>query len=179
MTAVDIRPAISNDILALMKFNHGCETTHTWQVDGSSIEEGQMQVSFRKIRLPRSLQLEYPRNPEILADTWTKRGLFLVARLQTQRCGYLTLDLVENRSGRVVDLVVDEPYRRQGVACALLTAAQDWLKVNRIYQISLEIPIKNNAAIMLAEKMRYIFSGFRDCYFGNREIAFFYSAFLR
>jgi len=142
-------------------------------------DQDQMQVNFRRIRLPRAFDVEYPRTPAALADYWTKKALFLVARIETQRCGYLTLEIIERQAARVSDLVVDEPFRRQGVATALLLAAQDWLRLNGIYKMLLELPIKNEAAISLAEKLGYVYSGFMDGYFGNREIAFFYSYTFR
>ena len=178
MTAIDVRPAVSNDIKPLITFSHQCETTHTWQIE-SNRDLGQIDVSFRRIRLPRLVKLDYPRNPASLADSWTKRDLFLVGRMDSLRCGYLTLKIGENKAGRIVDLVVDEPFRRQGVASSLLIAAQDWLRENGIYQMTLEIQIKNEAAIALAEKLGFVFSGFMDRYFGNREIAVFYTSFFR
>lgn len=178
MPSIDIRPAVSNDIPALIQLTHGCETTHTWQMD-NFFDQDQMQINFRRIRLPRAFNVEYTRVPAALADCWTKKALFLVARIETQRCGYLTLELIERQSARVTDLVVDETFRRQGVATALLLSAQDWLRVNSIYRMLLELPIKNEAAISLAEKLGYVYSGFMDGYFGNREIAFFYSYTFR
>lgn len=178
MPSIDIRPAVSNDIPALIQLTHSCETTHTWQMD-NFFEQDQFQNNFRRIRLPRAFNVEYPRVPAALADSWTKKALFLVARIETQRCGYLTLEIVERQCARVSDLVVDEPFRRQGIATALLLAAQDWLRQNGIYKMLLELPIKNEAAISLAEKLGYVYSGYMDGYFGNREIAFFYSYTFR
>ncbi|MDP3721594.1 MAG: GNAT family N-acetyltransferase, partial [Anaerolineaceae bacterium] len=68
---------------------------------------------------------------------------------------------------------------KQGVATALIFSAQDWLRSNGIYRVLLELPIKNEAAISLAEKLGYVYSGFMDGFFGNREIAFFYSLTVR
>lgn len=178
MPEIDIRPAVSSDLPALIQFVHGCESTHTLQMD-SNIDLDQFEVRFRKIRLPRSIKLEYPRNPEFLTNTWKKRVLFLVARIDTQRCGYLTMDLIENRTGEVIDLVVDEPFRRQRVASTLLVAAQDWLRQNGKNQLRLELPIKNHAAIEMAEKLHFEFCGFMDRFFNNLEIAVFYSIKLR
>jgi ribosomal-protein-alanine N-acetyltransferase len=112
-------------------------------------------------------------------DSWTKKDLFLVARIETQRCGYLTLEIIERQSARVIDLVVDEAFRRQGIATALLLAAQDWLRLNGVYRMLLELQIKNENAIAMAEKLGFVYSGFMDGFFGNREIAFFYSYTFR
>jgi ribosomal protein S18 acetylase RimI-like enzyme len=178
MPSIDIRPAVSNDIPALIQLTHSSETAHTWQMN-NLYEDGQIQASFRRIRMPRPFTLEYPRSPAAISDCWTKKDLFLVARIESQRCGYLTLEFIERQSARITDLVVDEPFRRQGVATALLLSAQDWLRSNGIYRILMDLPIKNEAAIALAEKLGYVYSGYMDGYFGNREIAFFYSFTFR
>ncbi|MBA4375339.1 MAG: hypothetical protein C0401_04090 [Anaerolinea sp.] len=179
MPSVEVRPANSSDLSTLIRFVHGCDTTHVWQMD-SSADHGQIEVRFREIRLPRSLRLEYPRNPETMADTWTKHNLFLVARVQGQLVGYLSLDILsENNLGRVIDLVVDERSRRQSIATTLLVSAQDWLRSKGIYRIMLEMQSKNHSSISLARKLRYEFSGFADCYFANRDIAVFFTANLK
>lgn len=178
MPSIDIRPAVSNDIPALIQLTHSSETSHTWQMN-NVYDEGQIQASFRRIRLPRPYLLEYPRLPSAIADCWNKKDLFLVARIENQRSGYLALEIIERQSARITDLVVDEPFRKKGVATALLLSAQDWLRSNGIYRMLLALPIKNEAAIALAEKLGYAYSGFMDGFFGNREIAFFYSYTFR
>ncbi len=177
MPSIEIRPAISGDINTLIQFNHTCETTHIWQMEGNS--DGDIkEVHFREAKLPRPMRLEYPRNPVALAEKWTHFDLFLVARIGSQLHGYLNLKL-ENGAGRVIDLVVNEPSRRQGIASALLISTQDWLRSHGFNQIRLETQIKNHAAIKLAEKMDYIFCGFIDRYFSNQDIASFFSKNLR
>ncbi len=178
MPSIDIRPAVSNDLPALMQLTHTSETAYTWQMD-NLYDQDQIQINFRRIRLPRPFRLEYPRSAAVISDSWTKKDLFLVARIETQRCGYLTLEFIERQSARVIDLVVDEHFRRQGVATALLLAAQDWLRSNGVYRMVLELQIKNDNAIAMAEKLGFVYSGFMDGFFGNREIAFFYSYTFR
>jgi len=178
MTAIDIRPVVSNDFSALSKIAMIIETSHTWQMD-TQLEEGQIQANFRRIRLPRSINLEYPRSITAINDSWKKRDLFLAARIDSQLCAFLSLDLEESQSGHVWDLVVDEPYRRQGVASSLLVAAQDWLKENGIYRMTVDISLKNEAAIALAEKLGFVFTGFMDGYFKNREIVLFFAVTFR
>jgi ribosomal protein S18 acetylase RimI-like enzyme len=178
MPAIEIRPVSANDLTALAHLTHEVETRHTWQLI-TELDEGQMQVEFNRIRLPRPFNLEYPRNPEALVERWKKRDLFLVARIGKNICGYLCLDKTENQYGRVVDLVIGESFRRQGVATALLVAAQDWMRVNGIFRMILEIPVKNEATLALAEKLGFVLCGFMDGFFESREIAFFYSMTLR
>lgn len=179
MPIVEVAPAVLKDLVQLSALNHQCESLYVWQMD-SEIEHEQINVSFRQIRLPRSIRLEYPRKTNALADTWKTHDLFLVAKITGQAAGYLTLDLVNGQNtGRVFDLVVDEPYRRKGVATALLISAQDWLKAKNIKKINLEIQTRNHAAICLAKKMRYEFTGYLDEYFNNIDTAVFFTNKLR
>ena len=178
MTPIEIRPVSASDIPEIIKFDHSIETAHTWQMD-SSLEDDQIILSFRKIRLPRLVKLDYQRNPTRLVETWKKQDLFLIARIDSQRCGYLTLKVSDHKSGRILDLVVDGPFRRQGVATALLVSAQDWLSNSGFSQSTLEIQIKNEIGIALAEKMGYAFCGYLDRYFENQQMAVFYTQFFR
>ena len=178
MTPIELRPVSANDVSAVIQFDHTCETAHTWQMD-DTLEEDQISLNFRKIRLPRLVKLEYPRNPAGLIKTWKKRDLCLIARMDSQRCGYLTLIVDEHKTGRIIDLVVDAPFRRQGVASALLVAAQDWLRSNGFQQCTLELQIKNEIAIAMTEKLGFAFCGYQDRYFENQQIAVFFTQFLR
>ncbi len=178
MAPIEIRPVTASDIPEIIQFDHSIETTHTWQMD-SVLDDDQISLNFRKIRLPRLVKLDYPRNPARLAEIWKKHDLFLIARMDSQRCGYLTLKINDHKSGRIIDLVVDSPSRRQGVATALLVSAQDWLQDSGFLQSTLEIQIKNEIGIALAEKMGYAFCGYLDRYFDNQQMAVFYTQFLR
>jgi ribosomal protein S18 acetylase RimI-like enzyme len=179
MSAIEIRPANSGDLATLIKMDHSCETNYVWQMESSS-DRGQTEIRFRETRLPRSLRLEYPRLPVNMADTWTKHGLFLVARLADVSVGYLTLDIDhDNNLARVIDLVVDVNHRRKGIANALLVSAQKWLRTNGVDRVTIEVPAKNFAAISLARKLHYDFGGYVDNYYANRDIALFFTASLR
>ena len=118
MPEIEIRPAISSDLPVLFKLEHSVETTHVWQMDTNS-DQAEITTRFRDIRLPRSVRLEYPRNVVELADTWTRKNLFLVASLPGQPIAYLTLEIDQAKVARVTDLVVDEKNRKQGIATAL------------------------------------------------------------
>lgn len=178
MPEIEIRPAISSDLPALIKFDHSVETTHVWQMDGSS-DVDQIEVKFREIRLPRSVTLTYPRNPAEMADTWTKKNLFLVATIQSQPVAYLTLEVQQSLTARVIDLVVSQNTRKQGIASALILAARDWAGQRGIRRMLLETQAKNHAMIQLARKLGFEFCGFCDDYFANHDIGVFFISVLK
>lgn len=179
MAEVEIRPAVSTDIQVLEGFDHTCETTHVWQLE-SSLAQDHYSIDLKEIRLPRVLRLNYPRRSETLKDSWNQHTLFLVARCEDNLVGYLILD--ENpdlRSAVIRDLVVDVPMRHQGIATALILAAQEWIKRRGITRLVLEVPAKNHAMIKLARKLRFEFSGLVDNYFANRDIVFYFVHLLK
>ncbi|HNR01811.1 MAG TPA: GNAT family N-acetyltransferase [Anaerolineaceae bacterium] len=179
MAEVEIRPAVSSDISALEKFDHTSETTHVWRVD-SSVTRDRIAAELNEVKLPRVLRLSYPRRAESLKDTWTRHLLFLVARCEGNLVGYLTLDEdSDKQSAMVCDLVVNAPMRRQGIATALIFAAQDWVKRRGMTRLVLEMPAKNHAMIELARKLRFGYAGMVDNYYMNGDMALFYMSTLK
>lgn len=178
MPEIEIRPAISSDLPLLIKFDHSVETTHVWQMDSYS-DVDQIETKFREIRLPRSVNLPYPRNPTEMADTWTRKNLFLVATLQNQPVAYLTVELQQSSTARVVDLVVLPAARKQGIASALILSARDWAGQRGIRRMILETQAKNHAMIQLARKLGFEFCGFCDDYFANHDIGVFFLSVLK
>jgi len=179
MPQIQIRPAISSDINTLMKIDAACATTHVWQMDYNS-EPGQIGVVFRDIRLPRSVRLDYPRSTVTMADTWLQKDLFLVAAMDENLVGYLTLVTdPETKTARIADIVVTEKLRRQGIASTLILAAQDWASRQKLRRMMLEMQAKNHAGINLARKLGYDFCGFNDHYFANHDIAVFFTYILK
>jgi len=179
MPQIEVRPAISSDIPNLVKIDPACSTTHVWQMDYNS-EPGQIGVVFRDIRLPRSVRLEYPRPVASMPDTWLQKDLFLVAGMNNELVGYLTLIADdETRTARIIDLVVTEKLRRQGIASALAFSAQDWASRQKLRRMMLELQAKNHAGINLARKLGYDFCGFNDHFFSNHDIAVFFTYILK
>lgn len=179
MAEVEIRPAVSTDISVLEAFDHTCETTHVWQFN-NQVNPDRVVYDLREVRLPRVLKLEYPRRAGVLKDTWTQHSLFLVARSEGELVGYLTLDQEPDRDSAVIkDIVVDQPYRRQGIATALIVAAREWLTKIGVTRLVFEVPAKNHPMIALMRKLRINFMGLNDNYYANNDCAFFYTHLLK
>jgi len=178
MPEIEIRPAISSDLPILIKLDHSVETTHVWQMDTNS-DVDQIEVRFREIRLPRTVSLPYPRNPAEMADTWTRKNLFLVATLQSQPVAYLTIEIEHGLTIRVRDLMVAPTVRKQGIGSALILAARDWARQRGLKRMVLEAQAKNYAAIQMARKLGFEFCGFCDDYFANHDIGVFFIDILK
>lgn len=179
MAEIHIRPALAADIHALIEIDHSYFTDFVWQIDRQDGTD-QIQVTFRELRLPRTVRHEYPWKVMDLVDNWKYRSGLLVAVLGADpfgdAVGYLALRN-ENEPGTVhiTDIAVDVEYRKQGVATALLLGALDWADVHARKRVIFEAPSKNYPAILLAKKMGFEFCGFSDRYFTNRDIALFFS----
>jgi ribosomal protein S18 acetylase RimI-like enzyme len=175
MPEIEIRPAISSDIPPLMAIDHTYSSDFVWQME-IQVEEVQIGVSFREIRLPRSVRVEYPRPTRSLADEWTQRSGLLVALLNGEIVGYISMMLnIAPVTTWVTDLAVMRRFRRQGIGSTLVLAAQEWGSQHDSRRIVLEMQPKNYPAIHMAQKLGFDFCGYNDRYFANHDIALFFA----
>jgi len=178
MPEVHIRPATSADIPHLIDIDHHYTSDHVWQMEIGN-EEGGINLNFREIRLPRSVRVEYPRSTRSLVDDWQNRSGLLVALLENELVGYVSLmQNIAPLTVWITDLAVVRRHRRKGIGSALLLASQEWAIQHRAYRVVLELQPKNYPAICMAQKMGYDFCGYHDHYFPNRDVALFFSKSL-
>jgi GNAT superfamily N-acetyltransferase len=179
MPRIEIRPAVSADIIELISLDHTCRSNYVWQMD-RSFDDGQFVISFREIRLPRPIQVVYPRQVELLENEWQQAPGLMVAFHNGMHVGYIRLiEVLEIQSAVIKDLVVDNAMRRKGIGTALVMAAQNWAIKRANRRLTLEIPPKSYPAIKLAFKMGFEFTGYNDAYYPNRDIALFFSKYLK
>jgi len=176
---VMIRQAVSPDIEYLSRFDHCVKSDCVWQMSQSS-NEGQIQTIFNETHLPREMRLTYPRSPDTLESRWKNYSSVLVACVDKAPVGYASLStLWAPEMIWVNDLVVDELWRRKGIASSLFQAVRDWGLARKYTRIMLEMSSKNFPAICLAKKLGFEFTGFNDNYFFNNDIALFFSRLLK
>jgi ribosomal protein S18 acetylase RimI-like enzyme len=179
MPEIEIRPADAGDIPVLVGIEHDYKSSYVWQMDLVS-EDGQIRATFRDIRLPRPVTVEYPRNPQSLLADWEDRSGLLVAILQGEPIGYVALDeAISPKTAWITDLVVAEAQRRKGIASALVLAAQEWARTRKNRRVILEMQSKNYAGIRLCAKLGYEFCGYNDHYYANQDIALFFAQYIR
>lgn len=178
MANINIRPAISTDIPKMIALDHDYATTHVWQMT-MDLTEIHTQISFRQVRLPREVHVNYPRSVRTLADDWTKRDALLLAEEGDQVRGYVSLRLgLAPASAWIEDLIVDRLHRRNGIGTALVLAAQDWCARKGFHRMTLEMQPKNFPAIQFASHFGFEFSGYNDQFYRDQEIAIFFSSYL-
>ena len=179
MAAFEIRPASAGDILRLMALDHSCSSDYVWQLELRR-ESGQVSASFREVRLPRSIEVKYPRNPSTLADEWAHRDVVMVALEEGVPIGYLCAILEQASAiAWVTDVVVAPARRRKGAASALLTATQNWALERGVRRLILEMQSKNQAYIRLAQKFGYEFCGYNDQYYPTQDVALFFGRVIK
>ncbi len=179
MPEIEIRPAVASDIPLLIAIDHNYSTEFVWQMEIQA-EDKQVGVSFREIRLPRSVRVDYPRPVSSLADDWTHRSGLLVATLEAEAVGYVSLMLdIAPITAWVTDLAIVRRLRRQGIGSTLVLAAQEWGEQHDARRLVLEIQPKNFPAIKMTQKLGFDFCGYNDRYFANHDIALFFAKSLR
>ena len=178
MAAIKIRKAVSPDIELFTRFNHSVKTDRVWQMSQSE-NPGKIATSFVEVRLPREAKLAYPRSPDSLNRSWKDFSVVLTACTEGGPVAYLSINSINSsESIWIKDLVVDEPWRKQGIASSLFRAANEWGKSRGYLRATLEMASKNYPAICLARKLGFEFSGFNDQYLEKNDIALFFSRYL-
>jgi GNAT superfamily N-acetyltransferase len=170
-----IRPAVSPDIEFLSNIEHCVKTDRVWQIS-NQMEDDNRAVNFSESHLPREMRLTYPYSPEMLPERWKNYSAMLVGCVDNIPVGYISM--ISYFSPNLVwikDLVVDEIYRRKGIATSLLQSGVDWKNARGIARMMMEMSSKNFPAICFAKKMGFEFSGFNDYFFSNHDIAIFFS----
>ncbi len=172
---VSVRAAHEEDHPALLAIDHGYSTEYVWQME---LEPGAPRTGarFRETRLPRAMQVKYPREKDRLPAQWAERTGMLLAEEQDRAVGYASLALgMAPGAAWLTDLVVAMPYRRKGVGSRLVMAAQTWAREHGCERLVLEMQSKNYPAIRMAQKLAFEFSGYNDRYYENQEIALFFA----
>ena len=179
LATFEIRPAAASDLPRMISLDHSSLSDYVWQLDLRR-EAGQIAANFREVRLPRSIEVRYPRNPASLADEWMRRDLVLIALKDGLAIGYLCA--IEDRASAttsVIDLIVAPDQRRKGTATSLLMAAQAWALERGGNHLLLEMQSKNHACIRLSQKLGYDFCGYNEQYYPTQDVALFFGRSIK
>jgi len=175
---ISIRPAVATDLPRLMGMDHSCFSEYVWQLDLHK-ETGQVLANLREMRLPRPVQLKYPRDPFALADEWQYKSLMLVA-VGADLLGYVCVSLQSARTvAWITDLVVAPEARRRGIGMALLEASEQWALERDLPMLTFESQARNQPAIRMAQKFGLEFCGYNDRYYTSHDVAVFFGRSLK
>ena len=189
-----IRSAVLTDLNACLALDANSQTDHVWQMDARDEAEGKV-IHFHTVRLPRVMRVVYPRQRDDLLACWQDSSTVLVASdRRTEEIeiegpdeteetedlprvfAYCQLDAAAwQKTGWIEHLIVDRPARRRGIGSAMITAAKTWAKQQDLKRLMIAVQTKNYPGISFCEKQGFVFCGFNDHYFLNRDIALFFS----
>lgn len=166
------------ELAQCLQLEHSYATDHVWQVDMRDVTAN-VSVRFRTARLPREMQVAYPRDAEQLRESWKHNECFLAAVANDAILGYVTMRTGPTRNqGWIPDLVVHRPLHRRKIGSALLEQAERWALLHGINQITFELQTKNYPGICFVRAHGFQFCGFNDHYYHNQDIAVFFSKTL-
>jgi GNAT superfamily N-acetyltransferase len=167
------------DLEPCSKLDASYLTDRVWQMDTRQ-EKGTVTTTFREVRLPRDIRVEYPRRGADLLAGWERRDGFLVAHEGVQIRGYVALTAqAEHGIAWVGDLIVGREWRRQGIGTALLRAAGHWAREEGLVRMVVEVPTKNYPAISFCQARGLTFCGYNDHFWPSQDIALFFGQSLR
>ncbi len=178
MPRIQVREATASDIPHLVDMDHEVETHHIWQLDWAG--EPRLGGMFRPVALPRPVRLAYPYPPPALHTSWLQRPGILVAQHEDTLVGYAAfIQGPDTRSAWLRDLVVDLPWRGQGIAKALLWMCLQWAALRDYERLTLIVPFRNDPAIRLAQRLGFSFAGFHYAHFPNGDTALFFQRAIK
>ncbi|RMF02957.1 MAG: GNAT family N-acetyltransferase [Chloroflexi bacterium] len=168
---MQVFPAELPDLNACYHLNTGTTTDYVWQMQSRTTGH-RTDIRFDRVRLPRPMQVSYPRSPDELLAHWEAGNCFLVARnLQDQVVGYIDAQPQPWQELLwVSNLAVDKPFRRQGFGTLLIKSARKWAMQHQLKKIMLEVQTKNFPAIAFAQKLGFQFCGYNEQFYTNGDI---------
>jgi ribosomal protein S18 acetylase RimI-like enzyme len=179
MPEIQVRPIKFEDFEHLQALEHAFYTDYVWQME-REISDKQISIGFREVRLPRTIQVEYPKYKWPKEETEFSQIKGITAIIDDEIIGYLLIDKQAVTSNAFIrKLVVKSSLRRKGVASALILSAHDWARKNKLKHIIIEVQSKNVPAIRLVKKFGYEFCGYNDRFYANQDIALFFSRYCR
>jgi len=172
-----IRDGLETDIPFCLELQSDYQTEHVWQMTVQELTD-QIQISYRRQRLPRPLNAAHETDPRHLEMAIRRRHCFVVVqdRNSHQILAFISMRVDETSEiAYLQDIVVDRPYRRQSLGSRLVNAARVWARENELRQIMFEIATTNYPCIQFAQDRGFVFCGFNDRHLPSREIAVFFS----
>lgn len=182
LPAYMIRDGLLTDIERCMGLSHSYETDNVWQMSIRQ-EMSSWQISFRAEHLPRTVQAMHEPAASRLQRAYNQpESCFLVAveKDGDTLLGYLSLRTEAAYGAAFIqDVVVEYPFRRQGVGTRLLNIAERWATELGLRRMFFETETHNYPSILFAQQRGYNLCGFNDQAYPNNNIAVYFGKPIR
>ncbi len=92
--------------------------------------------------------------------------------------GFICGSVNNEKEARVLILVVDQPYRKNGIGERLMNLFEEEARKIKIEKIRLEVKTSNKPAISLYKKMGYVISNMLPVYYNDGSDAYVMQKFI-
>ncbi len=171
---MEIRLATLADLNACLALDDSFETDYVWQLDE---RHDAMSVSavFRLTRLPRTMKVTGIISRDGVAEKY-RRGANLWVYDDGGVRGFIAGTVEEwNRSACISHLAVARTHRRKGIGTQLLRTVLEWAHLKKLDVALTDVPTKAHPAISFYQKHGFVFCGFSDRLYPNRDIAMLFA----
>jgi ribosomal protein S18 acetylase RimI-like enzyme len=166
---IAVRPVTESDLPALARLDLTYPTDRVLALDRSSPAPQHVLVFSWRSREPGTA-LYYDYTEELLCDYLSRADLFLVAEVDGEIAGLLTVILASfTDAGEITDLAVHRPLRRRGAGRALVDAALKFARSRELRAMWVEPRADNAEAIEFYLSLGFRLSGFNDRMYSNRD----------
>ena len=128
MAKLQIRRLAPRDVEQLVRMDHSVQTAFGYKMECQRGASGTVH-SMTRMRLPRELNVPYPRDDASLAKSWSRADQILVGSLDETVMAYVCIDAQRMPpTACISDFCVDPYARRKGIGSVMLRAAEDWAR---------------------------------------------------
>ncbi len=173
-----IRLANLSDLNAVLAIDDSFETDYVWQMEEQN-RPGLVNVNFRLTRLPRPMRVTDLIVPDDIARNFQNGGTLFVAE-EEGILGFIDTAAWDwNQAAYINNFAIAPAYRRRGIGTALMRAALDWARAQKLRVAMLDTSTKDHPAICFYQKHGFQLCGYNDQLYPNRDIALYFALNLR
>lgn len=176
---MEIRLATLADLNACLALDDSFETECVWQMEERA-DARNIAVNLRLTRLPRPMKVRDVVSRDDLVSDYQRGENLWVYEDGGTICGFISASIEEwNQSVGIHNFAVAPAFRRKGIGSQLMRTAITWARQKGLRAIMLDTSTKDYPAICFYQKHGFVFCGFNDRLYPNRDIAMLFALNLK